>query len=460
MVKINCPEHGVEFEALDGCPRCSADRQAEEANINSPENIAERVKEAGAKAQPLHNPLGTFEDINVDTNIVKVKYFSDEKGPLSNLEYSYFSEVPLALYDKVMVPVRGRDQLAIVTAINVPESEIEAFKDKVKIIPAGSAIDAKLVSAIERAPHIVEDTEQFLNGVDPKVNLCDTCTLRKDYPVCCAPDIEFGTGEGNDNIIHCSKYVNGPAAPCSVPIGVVIQPEQPVEQETLSDEEEARIMAEGEPETGIALFDYDSDVAIQSLVEQAKRFRDYADGRVVNSPTSEKSASADLVLIRNTKRAIAAKRKEYLDPVNAKAAEIRTYFKQLEDPIEEADKLTSGQMLSYSAEVTRQRVEAERLEAETLQLAKDQELFSGEHTVPLEEIPKPAEAKKRVRSEVGVTSYVDHWQFRVINIDEVPREWMIPDEAMLSARATKHHDKLPVSGIEFFNKPYIAGRSK
>ncbi len=374
-MKINCPEHGVEFEGLDGCPQC-----IEEAKVNSQASIAERI-----------------EAVQPQPNIVKVKYFSDTDGPLSDREYSYFSEIPLALYDKVMVPVRGRDQKAIVTAINVLEEEIEEFRDKVKTIPSGSRI-VGLAAAAETAGAGVTVAE-----------------------------------------------VDGTLAS--------------VEQGTLSDEEEARIMAEGEPEAGIISYNYDSDLAVKSLVEEANRFLEYARSRVVNDPGSEKKASEDLNLIRNTKKAIGAKRKEYLDPVNAKAAEIRGFFKQLEDPIEEADELTSGQMLSYSAEVTRQREEAERLQAESLQLAKDQENLSGEHTVSLAEIPKPEEAKKRIRTDLGLTSKVDHWKWKVVDTNAIPREYLIPDEAMLNSIAKKHHDGKQIPGIEFYNEPHMASRS-
>jgi len=43
---IHCRKHDVDFEALDGCPQCIADRQAAEAEVNSPDNIGKRIKEA------------------------------------------------------------------------------------------------------------------------------------------------------------------------------------------------------------------------------------------------------------------------------------------------------------------------------------------------------------------------------------------------------------------------------
>ncbi len=462
---INCPNHHVDFEALDGCPQCIAERRADE-EVNSEENIAKAIDEVQPKSG---KPIMEQEIPTVFNIIVKVRYFSG-----TTREYSYFSEEPLAVGDKVNVPLSGRKQKAIVTAIDVPESEIAAFRDRVLTIPVGSKLidqgpeedTAKLASAKERAPHIVEDTEQFLKGGNSKVHLCDSCTKRKDYPVCCPPGtaLEFGNGKGNDNIIQCGKYANGPAAPCSVPLGVENQPEQSVEQEPLSDEEEARIMAEGPGESiaELAMVGFplpDNDEAVKSLVVQAQGYLHYAQTRVVNDVESAKTAAGDLALIANTKKAIEAKRKEYLDPVNAKAAEIRDFFKELQEPIQEADVITRRKVLDYNAEVERQRVEAERLENESLQLAKDQEALTGEHTVSLEPIDKPAATPQKIRTAVGTTSKSGTWKYKVVNFALLSDEFKIEDSAVLTARARKHHDKKPLPGIEFYFEPGLTVRA-
>lgn len=42
---------------------------------------------------------------------------------------------------------------------------------------------------------------------DTKVNLCDRCTRKQDFPECLPDDVEFGNGIGNVNIISCSNNV-------------------------------------------------------------------------------------------------------------------------------------------------------------------------------------------------------------------------------------------------------------
>ncbi len=72
--------------------------------------------------------------------IVKVQYYSMTTGELSPREYSYYSIDRLAVGDIVTVLVRDTTTKAKVTAVDVPEAEIAAFKDKMKTIPAGSVL--------------------------------------------------------------------------------------------------------------------------------------------------------------------------------------------------------------------------------------------------------------------------------------------------------------------------------
>jgi len=127
MTLGRCP-HGT-FELTEGCTRCIADRMAAEGNT------PEMMKEAIAKVNP---------------NIVKVRYFSETTGEESSREYTYFSADRLNVGDIVIVPARDTTGKARVSTIDVPESEIAAFKDKVKTIPAGSVIIDKTIMDRDR----------------------------------------------------------------------------------------------------------------------------------------------------------------------------------------------------------------------------------------------------------------------------------------------------------------------
>lgn len=68
--------------------------------------------------------------------LIRVQFLKGEKP--SGREYTYRSEVPVKVDDKVQInsSVKG-----IVTEINVPEEEVTAFADKVKSIVGIEAED-------------------------------------------------------------------------------------------------------------------------------------------------------------------------------------------------------------------------------------------------------------------------------------------------------------------------------
>lgn len=57
---------------------------------------------------------------------VRVRFWKDEaQGYASSRDYLYFTRLPLRIYDAVIAPTRSNPmQRAIVTQVNVPDSEI------------------------------------------------------------------------------------------------------------------------------------------------------------------------------------------------------------------------------------------------------------------------------------------------------------------------------------------------
>lgn len=73
------------------------------------------------------------------TNIIKVKFNKD--GQPRGREYSYLTPEEVEVGDIVEMETRGGIAKGTVTQINVPVSEIEPFKDKVKSIIGLAPID-------------------------------------------------------------------------------------------------------------------------------------------------------------------------------------------------------------------------------------------------------------------------------------------------------------------------------
>ena len=227
-------KHG-QFDLAKGCPQCMEDTLSGRAELAKP-------------------------------HIVKVQYYSETTGELSPREYIYYSADRLNMGDIVILPVRDTTGKAKVSAIDVPEAEIVAFKDKVKTVPSGAKVEPRAdfpqldamsdieliilhkVTADSKDPSDIEFTAAIQAKlkerhiaitkeepeVDTNINLCDTCSKRNDYPICTAADVAFGDGTGNDNIILCKNYDRGEAAPCSIPMNTIIIPE-PLPDKTIAE---------------------------------------------------------------------------------------------------------------------------------------------------------------------------------------------------------------------------------
>ena len=389
--KGNC-KHG-EFILTEGCAKCIEERRQEFEESQHPQTLF---------------------------NIVKVQYLSLSTGEVSPREYTYYSIDRLAVEDIVDVPVRDTTTKAKVSAVDVPEAEIASFKDKVKTILAGSIVGLGEIAAT-------------------KIHLCDTCSLRNDYPICCSDDITFGNGKENDNIIQCSKHIEGPAEPCTIPLNVEITPK---------------------PETALALRPGE-DIEAHGYYVDGVGLLEYAEKRVIATLEDNQAASDDLTIISKLKKVMENKRKSLLDPLKLQADAIRETYSTLMDPILAAEKITKDKMLGYAVkqEVTRKaQEEINRLRIEAAQ--KDAALHNGEISEPVNLVEVMPEVSKRVVTDLGSSGKRDHWKYEIIDVNLIPREYMMPDTSMLNTTAQTHHDKKKVDGVRFYNEPIIATRAR
>lgn len=92
------------------------------------------------------------------TNIIKVQFYKN--GIPAGREYTYFTPEPVTLGDVVDIETKHGTARAMVTAINVPEAEIAAFKDKAKSIIGKSAMrceECENFDAIGEGDHICDE---------------------------------------------------------------------------------------------------------------------------------------------------------------------------------------------------------------------------------------------------------------------------------------------------------------
>ena len=431
-------KHG-EFELMEGCPTCIAER-----------------RQAGIRPEQDEMEEGlNSEGLTLANSLVKVQYYKGEE-PVGR-DYTYFSEDDLAVGDIVIVPVRDTTGKAVVVEINVPEKDVEAFRDKVKTIPAGSVVlvgkeamyckgqesididelpTGGLAEAAQKAGAKVTVAEATFVMADTKINLCDTCTERNDYPICCPPDVTFGNGKGNDNIIQCSKYILGTAKPCTIPLNVLIT-----------------------PETAVALRPGE-DIEARNHYEEALRLLEYAERRVITSLEDNKAASDDLTIISRLKKTMEAKKREYLDPLRDQAEAIRETYSTLMDPILAAEKLTKDKMLVYGAQQRRIRDAQEEINRKRLEAAQEEMELKGELSESVNLVEVIPDAPKTIKTFMGTSGTKENWKWEVIDFALVPDEYKMINPAILTPAAKSYKNTRTIPGIRIYNDPIIATRAR
>ncbi len=177
----------------------------------------------------------------------------------------------------------------------------------------------------------------------------------------------------------------------------------------------------------LILVDPHQDIDLLASSQQAVSALQFAKSRIIKTVEDMKLASDDLNLIRKLKRLMETKRKDYLFPFQDHIKEVNEAYKQLMEPVEEADKLTSGKMLAFTAEQDRIRREQERINAERMKLAQDEMKLTGELTesVNLVEVLPPIATT--TKTEFGASSLVKKWEFEVVDFSLLPDQYKLPD---------------------------------
>ena len=213
------------------------------------------------------------------------------------------------------------------------------------------------------------------------------------------------------------------------------------------------------PETALALRPGE-DIEARGYFQESVRLLEYANGRVIATADDAKSANNDLSIIAKLKKAMEAKKREYLDPLKLQAEAIRDTYNYLMTPVLEADKTTRDKMLAYNAEqdrIRRKQAEINRLRIEAAQ--KEMEL-KGELTESVELVEVMPETLKRVSTDQGSSGETTIWKFEVIDFSLLPDAYKIEDRPQLTAIAKGHHDTKQIPGVRFYCEKIITVRAK
>jgi len=436
MSKGHC-KHG-EFELTEGCPQCIAERQAAEA------------------APPV--------------SIVKVRYIKQETGEPTGREYSYFTAEPLGLDFHVKAPTEHGHVEAVVVALDVPEAEVAAFRDRVRTIPAGS-IMVKPVPELDFGPVETPPVAQV-------ASLFDQAPPQVKYN--CPSDCVFGYGPtgpwDNPSDGGCAKEEelaeldgefneDDTTAPTCPGYSNVAQDEGPTEGEhveALWDEQKA--VEQGKPAALVTIERQVNKPAPElfALYQEAASLLQFAKTRVIATNEDLKPATNDLAIILTCRKAMNARKTELVGPLKAKLDLVNQAFNDIMFPVLEADRLTRDQVQTYDRQARVAAAEARRIEDEKARLARDEAKFTGtgEFDVPLGTLEHVAPPPERTRTDLGTLGGRDNWKARVVDMTALSDEYKLPDMQTLNAKARSSKGTAVIPGVEFYNDRTTTIRTK
>ena len=200
------------------------------------------------------------------------------------------------------------------------------------------------------------------------------------------------------------------------------------------------------------------DQSVVALYNEAQKLLEYANSRVIVSADDTKAATNDLSLIAKLKKAMEAKRKDYLQPFQEHVKEVNEAYKTLMVPVEQADFVTRQKVMAYQREQARIAAEQEEINRLRMEAAqKEAALNNGEikEAVNLVEIQ---EVQKKVVTDMGSLGTMKVRKFAVEDITKVPAEYLRVDEVAIGKLVRAGIPSIP--GIKIWTEETLKVSSK
>lgn len=172
---------------------------------------------------------------------------------------------------------------------------------------------------------------------------------------------------------------------------------------------------------------------IMTMEDQVLPLMVQAEKYEVDSAEMVDEASVFLKKVRDTEKAIEAKRLEFTAPLNQSLKALNDTFKKLKEPLDDAKRLVTNKILVWrKVEAERVRIEEEaRRKAEEEKVRKIQEALKAEVDAKkkqeiIKEIIKTEEPKpviEQPKNKIGNVQTRKVWTYKVIDDSKVPDEY-------------------------------------
>jgi hypothetical protein len=252
---------------------------------------------------------------------------------------------------------------------------------------------------------------------------------------------------------------------------------------------------------------------IKELSQEAQSLLDQAKTVAANTPDEYRAVGAIYADIKNKIKLVEAERVKRTGPLNESLRLINADFKAISETLKSALLPYERAMIAYKQEEERQRraaeeaarIERERIEAECRAKAEEERQKLAELKRQAEEAAQAQAAQEaplsglaafvaeeeaaalqeeieaaRLATENAIretamapravqvaappkvtaagTSFRTVWRFKVVDLAQVPREYMILNEQMVGALARSTKGAMAIPGIEIYEEKTIGGR--
>jgi len=158
---------------------------------------------------------------------------------------------------------------------------------------------------------------------------------------------------------------------------------------------------------------------VQKAENDAALLSQQADAIQVTTTEQEEEAYTALTQIKQAIKTIESKRKEITKPLNASLKATNAMFKKLSEPFVEADRIVRDKVMDFR-QLQEEKAQKELERRQKIQAAHEAKGHeTHEITQPEVEVAKTTVTAKR-------------WTFDVVNVNKVPREYLVVDNAAVN----------------------------
>ena len=206
--------------------------------------------------------------------------------------------------------------------------------------------------------------------------------------------------------------------------------------------------------------EYQTDSRVLEVARSSASLEEKAETLEIRDDQEDTEAKAALSVIAAKKKDLELLRKSFVAPLNDHVKNINTFFKERSMPLIHADEIIRGKVARYFS----QKQEAARIEQQRLlRLAqKRQERLDtkaqekGKESAPPVPVAIVETPEKTTKTEAGSVTVRKVWDFRILEENLIPREYLMVDEKKIRAIVRAGIRQIP--GVHIFEREELTVR--